>query len=1192
MNKNAFSIFLGSLVLTFQLATIARQPLTFEERVKAQEAIERVFYNHRIWPKENPAPKPPFEQMAPKAQIEAKVTDYLKKSAALGQFWQRPIQSEQLQAEMDRMAKGTKDPVTLKELFAALNNDPYLIAECLAKPVLADRLIRNWYANDERFHGKTKTQAEAALAESAGGSLSLCSHGNYQKIVYVLSNSEESPLSRETLKRGEIPLDAKRFEREFRQAPDEGKCAVLKEIAEAFLLVRTALKTDNRVELETVSFPKRSLDEWLKTVGASGRLASASSASYDFVVPTFSAIPCGEGWYNGILDDVPDPRASHTAVWTGTEMIVWGGAGAFVIGLNNGGRYSPITDTWSSTSMGTSCPAGRSNHTAIWTGTEMVVWGGYDGSFLNTGGRYDPTSDTWTATSTATNCPSGRENHTAIWTGSEMIVWGGDNYFSYFNDGARYSPSTNTWTATSAGQYCPSARASHTAIWTGSQMIIWGGGYYDTAWHYFNTGGEYNPAMDHWTETSLVGDCPSGRSYHTAVWTGAEMIIWGGLDTSQNLVDTGARYNPSTKGWIAIGAFFPPSPRLHHRAVWTGTEMIVWGGCSYSCLNTGGRYNPSSDSWVAVSTGANCPGGRYSHTAVWTGSEMIVWGGAGPDSLAIFNSGGRYSPSTDTWIPTGIHYPSNPGHHTAVWTGTEIIVWGGDSYDGTYHLINTGGRYKPSLDSWTPTSVEAGCPACRENHTAVWTGTEMIVWGGAGSNGAWQSGGRYNPAIDSWKPTSDQVNCPSARACHSAVWTGSEMFVWGGVCGAPMSFLNTGGRYNPSTDAWLPIPTGAQCPSGRSNHTAVWTGSEMIVWGGYYNDGINIFLNDGGCYSPSTDSWRATATGNNCPSVRADHTTVWTGSRMIVWGGANDVSKRNTGGLYDPSTDSWIATSTDLNCPSARSAHTGVWTAREMIIWGGNDADGQTNSGGRYDPSSNDWVATLTGADCPAGSDFHTALWIGNGMIIWRGSSGGRYVPPIFVSPSILPGGMVGMSYGQTLAASYGTSPYTFAVTSGSLPPGLALFSGGGLLGAPTSSGSFSFTITATDSNGCAGTRDYSINIAPAAPPGETAPGDVQADAQTWSSKSTIIWPSNLLATGYNVYRGTQAGLPNLLTSAIDSCVKYSGSATSAAANDDPTWVAGGFYWYLVTGTNANGEGPTGNATAGARIVNSSGTCP
>ena len=95
-------------------------------------------------------------------------------------------------------------------------------------------------------------------------------------------------------------------------------------------------------------------------------------------------------------------------------------------------------------------PIAADYHTAVWTGSEMIVWGGSGISgVLNTGGRYNPSTDSWTATST-TNAPSAREVHTAVWTGSEMIVWGGYAAASLLNTGGRYNPSTNTWTATSS----------------------------------------------------------------------------------------------------------------------------------------------------------------------------------------------------------------------------------------------------------------------------------------------------------------------------------------------------------------------------------------------------------------------------------------------------------------------------------------------------------------------------------------------------------------------------------------------------------------------------------------------------------------------------------------------------------------------------------------------------------------------
>ena len=104
-------------------------------------------------------------------------------------------------------------------------------------------------------------------------------------------------------------------------------------------------------------------------------------------------------------------------------------------------------DYWAATSS-TNVPEARGEHTAVWTGREMIVWGGQGFNGLNTGARYNPTTDTWTATST-TNAPEARDQHTAVWTGSEMIVWGGSDG-NPLNTGGRYNPSTNTWTSMSA----------------------------------------------------------------------------------------------------------------------------------------------------------------------------------------------------------------------------------------------------------------------------------------------------------------------------------------------------------------------------------------------------------------------------------------------------------------------------------------------------------------------------------------------------------------------------------------------------------------------------------------------------------------------------------------------------------------------------------------------------------------------
>ncbi len=110
----------------------AERTLTYGERVAYQRAIEEVYWRHRIWPKERPDPKPSLDAVMSQAPLEKKVEDYLRDSQALEDYWQRQITAEDLQAEMDRMAENTKQPEVLRELFDALGNDPFLIAECLA----------------------------------------------------------------------------------------------------------------------------------------------------------------------------------------------------------------------------------------------------------------------------------------------------------------------------------------------------------------------------------------------------------------------------------------------------------------------------------------------------------------------------------------------------------------------------------------------------------------------------------------------------------------------------------------------------------------------------------------------------------------------------------------------------------------------------------------------------------------------------------------------------------------------------------------------------------------------------------------------------------------------------------------------------------------------------------------------------
>ena len=896
--------FLAGVLLALTLTAVsdcsyARAPLTFEERVNAQESIERVYYNHRIWPKENKRPKPPFEQMVPRALIEAKINAYLEKCYALDRIWNRPIQPQQLQSEMERMALRSRDSAMLRELFAALVNDPYLVAECLARPALAERLVLNW---------------------SSGG----CE---------------------------EIGSDL------------------------------------------------------ISNLGTLGGLSIQKDSPTGYNLPEVTEFgACNEGWSNGSLDDQADPREMHSAIWTGSELIVWGGRifrHSTAQLLNSGGRYNPATDTWTPTSTGENCPSPGTGSTAVWTGNEMIVWGGKN--YWSGGGRYSPVSDSWTPVSRGPNKPVERWGHSAVWTGVEMIVWGGEaldcTEDCALNTGGRYNPATDTWTPTSTGAGCPSERASHTAVWTGSEMLVWGGSDYG-----LSTGGRYSPRTDTWLPISSGQNCPTGRTMHTAVWTGSEMIVWGGRTAGWATINTGGRYNPDTDSWSATQVEGDcPAPRTSHSAIWTGSEMIVWGGDRYrhnhsDKYNDGGRYNPLTDNWVPTSTGPNCPSERDYHTAVWTGNEMIVWGGAtmAEGTWECLRSGGRYSPATDTWVATstGAPAPAPRSGHSAIWTGVEVIVWGGEK-----DTDNVGWRYLPSSDAWTTISDGEGCPSARSGHNAIWTGSEMIIWGGLGNvpNIFYEStGGKYEPASDNWKPTSTGANCPSARSGAASAWTGREMLIWGGIDGS--SLLNSGAKYVPEADTWTRVNDGAGCPGKRVGFSSVWTGKELIVWGG--SDGSYTYFGNGSRYDPTEDTWEEVPQAYNSPSNRANATSVWTGNEMVIWGGLSQSSpepKLNSGGRYNPSTGSWLATSIGENCPSVRVGNVAEWTGSEMFIWGGSTNE---PSARLYSPLTDTWRVAAGGSGGLTPRSGATSIWTGSDVIAWGGNagqmdlnSGGAYSP-------------------------------------------------------------------------------------------------------------------------------------------------------------------------------------------------------
>jgi len=121
-------------------------------------------------------------------------------------------------------------------------------------------------------------------------------------------------------------------------------------------------------------------------------------------------------------------------------MLIWGGQDASNV-LNDGSQYDPSTDSWGPVLPTTGAPAPVDGASTIWDGQEMIVWGGFPGGAATTpaGGRFDPLSETWSST-TLTNVPPAVRSHAAVWAGSQMIIWGGYDGGALRHSGMKYQP--------------------------------------------------------------------------------------------------------------------------------------------------------------------------------------------------------------------------------------------------------------------------------------------------------------------------------------------------------------------------------------------------------------------------------------------------------------------------------------------------------------------------------------------------------------------------------------------------------------------------------------------------------------------------------------------------------------------------------------------------------------------------------
>lgn len=339
------------------------------------------------------------------------------------------------------------------------------------------------------------------------------------------------------------------------------------------------------------------------------------------------------------------------------------------------------------------------------------------------------------------------------------------------------------------------------------------------------TGAEPPPAWRAIAEAPIAGRIGAG-----VVWTGEEMIVWGGISRTGDIqVEAdGAAYDPAADTWRRIA----PAPLgvlgdVGTGAAWTGTTAVFWAGNSPDGQAAGGVYDPATDSWVRLPDGPLGP--REGYVSVWTGIELLILGGTSGDGFAQPVAAG-VAPDTGSWrllaglkelgafIPTG-----------AVWAGDRVYI------AGTRYLCPEAGSsctestpvflaYDPSTDRFDEIDL-SGAPLDERGASSLapvgWVDDRVVL---STTDGVPAAIVLYDPAADEWHR--------AAEPPCAAEGDGYEQTAWLGDAFAAPCDENRLQVYVVGSDTWAVIEAGRSPLNARAGSAIVWTGSDLIAWSG------------------------------------------------------------------------------------------------------------------------------------------------------------------------------------------------------------------------------------------------------------------------------------------------------------------------------------------------------------------------
>lgn len=362
---------------------------------------------------------------------------------------------------------------------------------------------------------------------------------------------------------------------------------------------------------------------------------------------------------------------------------------------------------------------------------------------------------------------------------------------------------------------------------------------------------------------ALSGFVPSAARQE-AVWTGHEVLALAGDASCAHYPCSplAVAYDPAKDAWRSVAA--PPAINPSYTR-WTGDRWLVVGNVPGTDTLVVEAYDPTTNAW---STFATPPlSGRTAVAVAWatTTHELLLWGG-GHNMSVVYSDGSALNPATGVWRPMSASPLSARADAAASWDGARMVIVGGGVWipgkgDGDVfneNAVADGAAYDPVTNTWTALPTPAFTPRMEASAVSLRTG-ESFVFGGDAHNTDNESGtplwdgARMDVGASAWTAVSPPpIDIPagptSGRYGSTMVAGDGAFFVWGGarVDGTMPDFAD-GARFDVTTGAWTKLPSGG--PSSRYQAIGVWTGCDLMVYGGQANGTAGV-LQSGMMYRP------------------------------------------------------------------------------------------------------------------------------------------------------------------------------------------------------------------------------------------------------------------------------------------------------------------------------------------------------